>query len=43
MAAAGLDVSELRKGRKPGHQRLHHPRRGRRPNLVISATGAGEN
>jgi catechol 2,3-dioxygenase-like lactoylglutathione lyase family enzyme len=43
MAAAGLDVSELRKGRKPGTSVFTIRNAVGGPNLVISATGAGEN
>lgn len=43
MAAAGLDVSELRKGRKPGTSVFTIRDAVGGPNLVISATGAGEN
>jgi catechol 2,3-dioxygenase-like lactoylglutathione lyase family enzyme len=43
MAAAGLDVSELRKGRKPGTSVFTIRDAVGGANLVISATGAGEN
>jgi catechol 2,3-dioxygenase-like lactoylglutathione lyase family enzyme len=43
MAAAGLDVSELRKGRKPGTSVFTIRDAVGGPNLVISATGAGAN
>ena len=43
MLGQGLDVSELRKGRKPGTSVFTIRDAVGGPNLVISATGAGDN